>query len=128
MWKWNVEETTETYLNSFNVYNLQLEGGKNPMIHKIQHEGSFNSLDSLTATGRRLQALDYKLQLLALSPPCHLDIYRSINHVTITTCYYHCQCFSLTMSLSLSLSLCHTSILSCCHWYTIIILSIIHKP
>jgi hypothetical protein len=38
-----------------NIFQLQLEGGFNPLIYRLQPEGSYNSLDFPAPIRRRLQ-------------------------------------------------------------------------
>jgi hypothetical protein len=49
-----------TFIGSTNfpIFQLQLEGGSNPLILRLQPEGSYNSLNSLAPTRRRLQPPD----------------------------------------------------------------------
>jgi hypothetical protein len=37
------------------ILQHQLEGGTNPLVYRLQPEGSYNSLNSPASTGRRLQ-------------------------------------------------------------------------
>jgi len=41
------------------IFQLQLEGGTNPLVYKLQPEGSYKSLISLAPTKRRLQPPEF---------------------------------------------------------------------
>jgi hypothetical protein len=49
-----------TFIGSTNfpILQLQLEGGYDPLFTRLQPEGSYNSLNSLAPTRRRLQPPD----------------------------------------------------------------------
>jgi hypothetical protein len=53
----NLKEATTPQILQF-----QLEEGFNPLVYRLQPDGSSNSLYSPALTGRRLQALDFRLQ------------------------------------------------------------------